>query len=260
MLTRGEVYWVNLGSGFKNEKGVTRPAVVVAREEVTKGITCVMMALMSTKKHGTPWEVYTDATIANTGKGSYVYCNQVHTYDQDRICGYIGKLSVEELRKVEDALEEVFDLGYNDDDVKDAEIARLTAALAEAEKANEERLRAAIEGEAIATKMYNEAIRKLVEKSVELDTLKGVLEAKSAQPPEVPVEEDPAPVILDIQRIDINKCAAKDLIGIGMSSTVAYRIVRDRKANGSFRYVSDITRITGIGQNTVNKFHDLLTA
>lgn len=266
MLSRGDIYWVNLGSGFKNEKGVTRPAVVVAREEVAKGISCVMMALMSTKKHNTTWEVYTEGAIASTGKGSYVQCNNVNTYDQDRICGYIGKLSSEELRKVEDVLEEIFDLGYNDDDVKEAEIAakdeeiaRLTAALAEARGANAEQLRAASEAEVIAKQMYNEVLKRLVEKSVEVDVLKGMLEAKTTKTPEAPIVEDPVPVILDIQRLDINKCSAKELIEIGMSSTVAYRIVRDRKSNGSFRSVFDITRITGIGQNTVNKYHDLLT-
>jgi competence protein ComEA len=61
-------------------------------------------------------------------------------------------------------------------------------------------------------------------------------------------------------KININTADARTLVALkSIGKSKATRIVEDRKANGPFTSVDDLTRIKGIGKGTVNKNRHLIT-
>ena len=247
IFERGEVYWVNLGSGFKNEKGVFRPGVVVARESFTRNEDCVMVALTTTKNKGRDYEVRIDVT----NRPSYVMCNEVNTYDKERFGDYIGQCTPEEMRAIEDALELVFDLGYKDDveleklraevGSKDAIITELQQQLAAYAGINTDEIAALRVENAVIQKLYGKAVD-------ELASIKFAKDLAARQPaedalvaPEVP-RHDETP---NDSRLDINHCTGYQLKKLGFDPEIADRIVRARP----FGCLEDLKKVFGLTAN-----------
>ena len=59
--------------------------------------------------------------------------------------------------------------------------------------------------------------------------------------------------------LDLNRATAEQLDALpGIGPATAAKIVADRTANGSFRSVSDLTRVPGIGEKKVEQLKDLV--
>lgn len=61
-----------------------------------------------------------------------------------------------------------------------------------------------------------------------------------------------------VTKVNINTCQAKDLIHLGMDKNRVYKITSDRKRNGAFLVVGDLTRVAGIGQTWLDQWIDKL--
>lgn len=240
VFERGEVYWVNLGSGFKSEKGVYRPGVVVAAERYTKGVDCVMVALTTTKYKNLDYMV----KIKACDRPTYVMLNEVNTYGKERFGDYIGQCTPEEMRAIEDALELVFDLGYKDDvelEQLRAEITGLQEQLAAYAGINTD--------EVAALRVENAVIQKLYGKAVdELASIRFAKDLAARQPaedtlvvPEVPQQEE---IPHDLQ-LDINHCTGHQLKKLGFDQEIADRIVRARP----FGCLEDLKKVFGLTAN-----------
>ena len=65
----------------------------------------------------------------------------------------------------------------------------------------------------------------------------------------------------EASKININTADARALMTLKhIGKSKAMKIIEDRKANGPFASVDDLTRIKGIGKGTVNKNRDRITA
>lgn len=262
---RGEVYWVRMDNGFGGEQGVGRPGVVLTENSVNAKCSTVTIAFMSTKHHASnPFYLPVEAT----GITSYVVLNQIMTYDKTRIGKYMGMLNSAEQKAVDDALEDLFDLGYVDDAAlkeKESEIVGLNLLISEA-KAEVAGVRAEVEkrdNEIAALKMeiemwqkcYGRCMDMLVDTKVNGDLSRrtavrepkvGTAAAmipdlrpeppKQPEPPKEPVEES------EPERLDINSCTATALKKIGFSLAMARKIVESRP----FKSVEDLKRVNGL--------------
>ena len=62
------------------------------------------------------------------------------------------------------------------------------------------------------------------------------------------------------EKISINKATIEDLQKIpGIGESKAKAIIEYREKNGDFKKIEDITNVTGIGENTFEKFKDYIT-
>ncbi len=77
---------------------------------------------------------------------------------------------------------------------------------------------------------------------------------------ELPVEI-PSPTPLPAgERVDLNTAGVEELQALpGIGEKRAADIVADREANGPFRYPEDLTRVKGIGEETVRALLDHVT-
>lgn len=60
------------------------------------------------------------------------------------------------------------------------------------------------------------------------------------------------------KKVNLNTCKPKDLREIGITQSLAYKITSDRKKNGPFALVGDVTRVVGIGQKWLDQWIDKL--
>lgn len=70
-----------------------------------------------------------------------------------------------------------------------------------------------------------------------------------------------APLSLLAAPVNINTATAEELEGLsGIGPSKAEAIVKDREANGPFATANDLSRVSGIGDKTVEKLGDQITA
>jgi competence protein ComEA len=88
----------------------------------------------------------------------------------------------------------------------------------------------------------------------------GVDSAPAMSEPAAPSEKSEAPVSA-ARRINVNSASAAELDLLpGIGPALAGRIIADREANGPFRTLDDLDRVSGIGPKTVAKLAPYATA
>ncbi len=85
-MNRGDVWIIKLGG-----KAVTRPVVVLTRQNVIEYLNKVVVAEITTKGKGYPTEVFIDQK-ANLTKPSFVQADNIHTVPKKSLEKYVGAL------------------------------------------------------------------------------------------------------------------------------------------------------------------------
>lgn len=258
---RGEVYAIRMDSGMGSEQGYFRPGVIISNNKGNATSSTVNVAFTTTKLK----PIGVNVEIMATSRPSWVLCNQVATVDKIRIGNMMGVLNSQEMKEVDAALEEVFDLGYVDEAAlkeKDSEIANrdvligdlkteMAGAAAEIAKRNEEIASLKMEIE-MWQKCYGRCMDMLVDTKVNSDlSRRAMIEPKVGtaaslfpdlrpEPPKQP--EPPVEEPVEEYRLDINNCTATALKKVGFSLAVARKIVVGRP----FTSVEDLKRVNGV--------------
>ena len=248
---RGEIYWVRVDTGFGTETGVGRPALIISNDRANSACGSVIMAWLTTQRQDGQWDIYTEVT----GKKSWILTNQIVTVDKNRLGKILGVLPPEDMRKVEDALEDKFDLGYNDDAAlkeKEIEIAALRAEKADL-KSEVARLKAQLEQRddskvielAMYQRLYEKTLNTLVDRKFTSDVeLRGAKKPEQKKPVEEPKPGEPkveAPVE-DTGLVDVNSATFTDLKKCGLSSNMVLTVI-DRRP---YKTLDDVKKLPGI--------------
>lgn len=273
---RGEIYKVRMDYGVGAEEGAFRPGVIISSDRVNNTSGIILIAYMSRKAAGRPRAEF-DVEVMATGIPSYVLCNQIAGVDKSRLMGIMGKLDYGEQKRVDDVLENVFDLGYVDDALikeKDREISDRDALIAEKDKEIAE-LKARVAAEVAKTenvelsykvenamwqKLYEKALNQVVDMKYTNDLfLKNHLGREEVGAPKAPpvVVNDP-PVVktpdppaeppktpepeVEDTRPDINSCTITALKNVGFSLAVARQITTRRP----YKSVADLKSVPGL--------------
>lgn len=248
---RGEVYWVRVDTGFGSETGVGRPALIISNDRSNNAADCVNMAWLTTQYQDKAWDIETYAT----GKRSWVKCNSIFTADKSRLGKSLGMLPPEDMRKVDDALEDQFDLGYGDDVAlkeKETEIAALEAEKKDL-KSEVARLKAQLEQRddskvielAMYQRLYEKTLNTLVDMKFISDVeLRGSKKPEPKKPVEEPKPEEPkieAPVE-NAGLVDVNSATFTELKKCGISPNMVLTII-DRRP---YKSLDDVKKLPGI--------------
>jgi competence ComEA-like helix-hairpin-helix protein len=254
---RGEIYKVRMDYGVGAEEGAFRPGVIISSDRVNNTSGIILIAYMSRKAAGRPRAEF-DVEVMATGIPSYVLCNQIAGVDKSRLMGIMGKLDYGEQKRVDDVLENVFDLGYVDDALikekdreisdrdaliaeKDKEIAELKARVA-AEVAKTENLELSYKVEmAMWQKLYEKALNQVVDMKYTNDLfLKNHL-GREETPKAPPVVVNDPPKTPE-KKIELNSCTLTDLRQCGCTEAQARLI----KSHGVYSSVEDLLRVDGV--------------
>lgn len=101
---RGDVYLIQLKPARDNEKGATRPGVVVSPDELNAHLPSVVVAPLIMGGRSYPFRV----PCRFAGKNGHVVLDQLHTVDQARLVKRLGAITDPTLRKMLGALQQLF--------------------------------------------------------------------------------------------------------------------------------------------------------
>ncbi len=104
VVSRFEVYLVNLDPTVGTEIQKTRPCVVISPDEMNAHITTVIVAPMTTKGRDYPSRI----PCQFQGKSGQVVLDQIRTVDKSRLVKRLGNLAVEFQKQVLAVLAEMF--------------------------------------------------------------------------------------------------------------------------------------------------------
>jgi competence ComEA-like helix-hairpin-helix protein len=187
---------------------------------------------------------------------------------------FVGNLSPDEMKEVDNQLEVFLDLGYEDES-KEQELIRLRAEVTQY-KAKIEYLNESIiaRGKEIANMnaKYNKAVDRIVDLELDLDVAQRIA-ARKAEPvvevEESTVEAEVPPVVEEQEKVDepkkefvrevvnVNTASAKEISEkLGVSMRVAYDITGYRKNNGLFVDVEELLDVPKVTKPMFERIKD----
>lgn len=102
MISRGEIYYADLGRVMGSEQGGTRPVLVVQNDIGNKFSPTIQIAPITSKsKSNMKTHVVVDSEESGLPKNSTILMEQIRTIDRSRLRDRIGKL---DLNKIGDKL------------------------------------------------------------------------------------------------------------------------------------------------------------
>ena len=104
VVSRGEVYLVELDPTRGSEIQKTRPCLVVSPDELNHHLRTVLVAPMTTGGHVYPWRV----PCRFQDRAGVVALDQLRTVDRERLANRLGRLSPGTLTSVLTILQEMF--------------------------------------------------------------------------------------------------------------------------------------------------------
>jgi mRNA interferase MazF len=107
MIQRGEVWWVDFGLSTGGEVQKTRPAIIVSNDASNKAINRVqVIPITSNILKCYPCEAY----IEINGKQNKAMADQIATISKGRLRNKMGKVSWEDMQRVEQAIKIQLDI------------------------------------------------------------------------------------------------------------------------------------------------------
>lgn len=104
VVSRFEVYLVNLDPTVGREIRKTRPGLVISPDEMNHTIETIIIAPMTTKGRAYPTRV----PVTFQGEKGYIVLDQIRTVDKKRLVRRLGRISPATAQKVLSVLSETF--------------------------------------------------------------------------------------------------------------------------------------------------------
>jgi mRNA interferase MazF len=108
-MRRGEIYWAVLNPRSGSEQSGKRPVVILSHDGFNltpswKSIIVIPLSTSSLQSKRGPTAIPLPEGSAGLKKASIALCHQITTLDRSKLTDRIGRLSADDLRRVEEGL------------------------------------------------------------------------------------------------------------------------------------------------------------
>lgn len=113
IINRGEIFLASLDPVIGHEISKTRPVIIVSNDISNKHSGTVTVIPL-TSKHLTkiyPFEVYISSVAGQLEKNSKGKADQIRTIDKARLIKQIGKLTIDQMKNIDQAIKIHLNLG-----------------------------------------------------------------------------------------------------------------------------------------------------
>lgn len=118
-IRRGELYYAYLEPVIGSEQGGERPVVILQNNRGNRYSPTVIVAPLTTKLVKRTLPVHVKVTAAGLRSTSLILLEQIRTIDKQRLRQYIGEVTDEEMREIEQAV--LISIGMSDDKERGSE-------------------------------------------------------------------------------------------------------------------------------------------
>ena len=105
---RGEVWWVRLDPTIGSEIAKTRPCLIISRSIINRHRRTVVAIPLSTSSNSSPPLLI---PVRCAGRDVIAVIDQIRAVSKERLDRCIGELATSDLESVEQALQDVLELG-----------------------------------------------------------------------------------------------------------------------------------------------------
>jgi len=113
-MTRGEIWWVDLGIPFGSEPGFKRPVIIVQDDAFNESaINTIIVVPLTTNLNleSSPGNAFLNRKETNLSKDSIANISQIVTLDRERFLSKASKLKSKNMKKIEEGIKLVLSLG-----------------------------------------------------------------------------------------------------------------------------------------------------
>ncbi|MCT8335918.1 type II toxin-antitoxin system PemK/MazF family toxin [Leptospira sp. 85282-16] len=112
-MTRGEIWWVDLGIPFGSEPGYKRPVLIIQDNAFNESnINTIIVVPLTTNLNlaTAPGNVLLSKKDTNLSKDSVVNVSQIVTLDRERFINKASELKTKKIEKIEEGIKLVLSL------------------------------------------------------------------------------------------------------------------------------------------------------
>jgi mRNA interferase MazF len=112
-MTRGEIWWVDLGIPFGSEPGYKRPVVIIQDDSFNRSkIKTVIVASITTNLElaNAPGNIYLESDESGLPKQGVINVSQISTIDKNRLIKKVRLLSYEIISEINFGLKTIFNI------------------------------------------------------------------------------------------------------------------------------------------------------
>ena len=112
MVKRGDIYFADLSPVVGSEQGGMRPVLIVQNDTGNRHSPTVIAAAITsqTGKARLPTHIYLSGPSVGLNRDSVILLEQIRTLDKRRLREHMGRLTDEQMSRVDQALEVSFGL------------------------------------------------------------------------------------------------------------------------------------------------------
>ena len=116
LVRRGELFYTDFGKTVGSEESGIRPAVIIQNDIGNyHSPTTIVSAITSQPKNNMPTHIFINNQ--SLPKDSVILTEHIRTIDKTRLLTYIGKLTEEEIKKLNRAI--IISLGLNEEKINE---------------------------------------------------------------------------------------------------------------------------------------------
>lgn len=244
-IERGEIRLCKFGGGAV-------PCVIVSSDEYqTTTNFVIVMGISDTERYG-HGDCRVRIDVVNVQ--GWAYADRLNVVLAIGVGRCVDRVPPKVMQSIDDLLESVFDLGYDDED-KDREIARLKREV----QNNKDGILSRAAEVARYKMLYEKAVEQIAEMQVKVDVANRVAEKRDPEPEE---DLEPEPEIptkpKTPKKVNVNTATVRELMQAGFGKSEAARIVCWGQSCGGFDSLDDLTAVDGVTAKLVRKLRDKL--